>query len=879
VVAPELPTATPSLVPPLPQPLPPTTSLGASTEEIAFFDRVRKHISNKAQYGEFLKLINLFTQDLCSDKYLIYRAQSFIGSSLELMNYFKVFMQYDGSEEIVDNQPKNLHGKIQLSNCRGMGPSYRLLPKLEKNKKCSGRDALCNSVLNDEWVSHPTWASEDSGFVAHRKNAHEEGLHRVEEERHDYDFYIEACNRTIQLLEPIAQTLNTATPDHRRNFQLDPKLGGQSETIYKRVVYKIYGREKGNEVLENLFNRPYDVVPILLTRLKSKSAEWKAAQIQWERVWRQQTNVLFYKSLDHQGVATRVADKRQFWPKQLVNEIQVRYQEQKQQRQIRQSSFPTYQFSYSFKDSGVLSDAARLVLSYADQNFSTDYPKIVAFIKEFLSLFFLDERRDESLIFEQEGRQSNGSPADGEESLGEDGSSSPRHRANSKKNTLLRGVLDRPRGRTGKPENEDSAASDSRGTSPENLSVMDEDNATSPKPQDNDVKTISSAKWFQHPADSNLVNGQTVTPNEQYKRQTYNMYCNNTIYCFIRLFALLYERLAKLKANEVEVHRIVKRAMQPKSAIDLGWIERLPTDFFHDTSETADYYGQMLETFHKLIKGDAEMANIEEALRRYYLHDGWQLYSLDKLLSSLTRFAVAMNTSDARDKSMEIYSLFKKDRQRGENTSTQEEFSYRKQVDKHIKEGDVFRIAYVSFLVNNLRNARDTDTTQDEKDQVVQIQLIKNEDPTIETSNLTAAQRWKVYVTAYESLEPTEGITYARSLDFPYLRRGVRQQWGDDIPQVESVVDTLTSSENMVFRINHNHSYKIDFEPSRSEYHVYREGKTTRAEIDLEATRRGENFQEIFVNNPEWMKGQSKDDVDRAKQVFIDSAPNPDQLS
>ncbi|KAE9992788.1 hypothetical protein EG327_007712 [Venturia inaequalis] len=50
----------------------------------------------------------------------------------------------------------SMNGKIHLSNCGGLGPSYLLLPKAETNKKCSGRDELCNSVLNNEWVSHPT---------------------------------------------------------------------------------------------------------------------------------------------------------------------------------------------------------------------------------------------------------------------------------------------------------------------------------------------------------------------------------------------------------------------------------------------------------------------------------------------------------------------------------------------------------------------------------------------------------------------------------------------------------------------------------------------------------------------------------------------------
>lgn len=42
---------------------------------------------------------------------------------------------------------------------------------------------MCYEVLNDEWVSHPTWASEDAGFVSHKKNQYEEALHKCEEER------------------------------------------------------------------------------------------------------------------------------------------------------------------------------------------------------------------------------------------------------------------------------------------------------------------------------------------------------------------------------------------------------------------------------------------------------------------------------------------------------------------------------------------------------------------------------------------------------------------------------------------------------------------------------------------------------------------------
>lgn len=146
-------------------------------------------------------------------------------------------------------------------------------------KQCSGRDELCNSVLNDEWASHPTWASEDSGFVAHRKNGYEEGLHRIEEERHDYDFYIEANQKCIQLLEPIAQQMLTQPETERGTFKMPFALGGQSTSIYKRVLKKIYGPVKGGQVVNEMFSNPFSVVPIVMARLKQKDEEWRFTQV------------------------------------------------------------------------------------------------------------------------------------------------------------------------------------------------------------------------------------------------------------------------------------------------------------------------------------------------------------------------------------------------------------------------------------------------------------------------------------------------------------------------------------------------------------------------------------------------------------------------
>jgi paired amphipathic helix protein Sin3a len=251
----------------------------STQDDLAFFEKVKKHISNRTAMTEFLKLLNLWTQDLITKEVLIFKANQFMGGNPELLAGLKALLRQDSVDEAVENRPEPPTGRVSLSNCRGFGPSYRLLPKRERLKPCSGRDELCQSVLNDEWASHPTWASEDSGFVAHRKNVYEESLHRIEEERHDYDFFIEANQKCIQLLEPIAQQMLSLPSLDRPNFKMPAGLGGQSTSIYKRVLKKIYGPEKGCEVANDMFKHPFTVVPVVMARLKQKDEEWRFTQV------------------------------------------------------------------------------------------------------------------------------------------------------------------------------------------------------------------------------------------------------------------------------------------------------------------------------------------------------------------------------------------------------------------------------------------------------------------------------------------------------------------------------------------------------------------------------------------------------------------------
>ena len=275
-------------------------------------------------------------------------------------------------------------------------------------------------MLNDEWVSHPTWASEEAGFVAHKKNSFEEVIHRCEDERHEYQIQLEGLARTIGILEPLVTRLNEMPLGERAALRLRPDLGGQSRWIYMRTLKKVYGKDAGTEVYQALQEAPAVAVPVVLARLKQKNEEWRRAQREWSITWRQVDARNFYKSLDHTGINCKQNDKKAITTKAFVTEIDnVRTEQEQQERQqllqndkkaMTTKAFVTeidnvrteqerqylqqkrprekgasfnrvrpacargslgFQLSYSFADSGVLYDALKLVYSYLDHNQAT----------------------------------------------------------------------------------------------------------------------------------------------------------------------------------------------------------------------------------------------------------------------------------------------------------------------------------------------------------------------------------------------------------------------------------------------------------------------------------------------------------------------------
>uniref|UniRef100_A0A8C5D3E6 Paired amphipathic helix protein Sin3b n=1 Tax=Gouania willdenowi TaxID=441366 RepID=A0A8C5D3E6_GOUWI len=354
--------------------------------EFSFFDKVRRLFKSQEVYENFLRCIALFNQEVVSGAELLQLVTPFLGKFPELYSQFKSFLgDKELSHAVSGLSDRYMEGgggrEVDYASCKRLGSSYRALPKTYQQPKCSGRTALCKEVLNDTWVSFPSW-SEDSTFVSSKKTPYEEQLHRCEDERFELDVVLETNLATIRVLESVQKKLSRLSPEDQGRFRLDDCLGGTSEVIQRRAVYRIYG-DKAPEIIEGLKRSPATAVPVVLKRLKAKEEEWREAQQGFNKIWREQYEKAYLKSLDHQGVNFKQNDMKALRSKSLLNEIESVYDEVK----------PHMVFTY--EDKQILEDAASLIIYHVKRQptiHKDDKDHIKRIIQHFVPDLFFSRR-------------------------------------------------------------------------------------------------------------------------------------------------------------------------------------------------------------------------------------------------------------------------------------------------------------------------------------------------------------------------------------------------------------------------------------------------------------------------------------------------------
>ncbi|KAG1721864.1 uncharacterized protein EDB91DRAFT_1064220 [Suillus paluster] len=816
-------------------PLPPSL---LPPDDTHFFDRVKRALGNRDTYNEFLKLVNLFTQELIDTARLVREARNFLGDA-ELMRQFREILGWDDRRErerwvLEESQQQQTWARVQGQGGPMIVPirpgrvntglqqgSYRRMPTIEGSVTCTGRDEMCRAVLNDEWVSHPTWSSEDAGFVTHKKNIYEEALHRSEEERHEYDFHVEAATRTITILEPISAKILQLPPDERSAFKLKPNLGGSGKAVHARVIKKIYGREAGLEVLQAMQEAPALAIPVVLHRLKEKEEEWKRAQREWNKVWREVDARNASRALDHAGIACKASDKKALSAKALVAQIEAARDAQVCQRAalvdpLFARARVRHQLAYEVQDTGVLQDAVKMALSFLDrtqgQIGGVERRRVEGFLRSFVPLFFvLDQEVFHRAFVLGEGEMEMGEDGDDTETSSTgNGGGRKRKGGMSSGGDLRKKLLKSEQAKsTGRKTRAQEAASPSasRPASPAIPDVMQVD-ATAPEEGER----------------------EPAAPLRKASRK--NVFFGNTVfYVLLRLLEALYSRLLLFK------HLSARIALSsPKStsktkinpvATALGMPSLAHLAQLDDRAAHADhFYELMLESCERLFDNEIEAHVFEEQMRYMFgVKDAYRIFTIDKVIGSLIK-QVQLVLADAR--SQELFELLKRDRALQAPT-IQDQLNSRRFAENVLgPDENIFRVDWLP----------DTKT--------MTIQLLGKDDSSFDDSEMLA-ERWQAYVDSFVSSPVTEGISQAR-VRRPFLRKNVPASVTSSTPAVlaRSALETkvcvrtyrlffVSGTEDFLWRI----PSKEDVDTGSSAG-VGREAASKRRERWLEKTQAGE---------------------------------------
>ncbi|KAK4705607.1 paired amphipathic helix protein Sin3a, partial [Phenoliferia sp. Uapishka_3] len=728
-------------------------------DEFGFFDRVKKHLDDKLAYTDFLKLLNLFTQEIIDVATLLEKSLLFIGGSDELVHQFKNLVGWDpvkdgrieGEDWIIDNEPVLDRPLVELYTMKKFGPSYRKLPDSEIDLACSGRDALEWSVLNDDWVAFATWASEGSG--AHRKNMYEDALYNSEQERHWYSFQIEANLRTISHLEPLAARIVEMSPDERATFRLEGGLGGSSPSVCERVIRKIYGKDQGWEIIAALCDNPVVAVPIVLSRLKQKDEEWKRAEREWNKVWREVDAKNFYRSLDHQGVTFKQTDKKATTTqKSLTLEIEALKRDGLQKRLNMSAPTPIrplHQQEFGMPDRDVLFDILKLTFSFLDRNqggYSVpERIRVEAFLRLFVPLLFgvphsdmeanlahsdeTHEHEEEELDSEVEAssdHETNGGEAHEGGSMyngKKNGHSKKGGAADLRKRVLAHAATTAARS--------SQAKASSRANSP-----TEERKSTTP------VGVLGEQTWI-HLTESKETG---MDSDEPLPERRFNFFANATFYCLARVIFTLYHRLSDFK---IEMNKLAVMHYQRLSplAIDLGLTTPVPVIDAGD-NPAEHYYAHTLDLSEKLFDGEISQADFEEHLRYMGGIHAYPLFTIDKLVSGVIKH---IHTINGDQKCQDLVTLLEKDRAR-EYTTPRQQIAYRMEAESTIgADESLYRLEWVPDV------------------QALTIQLLGKEDLTLDDAHGSNGKMHSSWVASFALTSATEGI--GAHVKAPLLKR------------------------------------------------------------------------------------------------------------
>jgi paired amphipathic helix protein Sin3a len=322
-----------------------------SLSDYEVFVMLKLHLGQK--WNSFLKLLDMYNNRIIGKTEFVNIVREMVGGNTKVFNEFrtKIISRLPARRKLadIDNEDEEMavegENELEKDGKEGDGNgesslnvSYRMITEEEKKEaSCSGRDPLCNSVLNDNWAAPRPSISPMNPVtpVPEATRIFFEKIMECEDARVELDLIV-AHNRTLgkRLEELLSQISNSASsPPPEVPEQKTPELSASDfNSIHRQSIRTLYG-DKSEIISEGLYKHPLKVIPIILNRLHQKEEEWKALKASQEEQWKRTMEENYLRSLDYKMDEWKEEDSMRLDPDFIIKEAKEKYSKRKKRQE------------------------------------------------------------------------------------------------------------------------------------------------------------------------------------------------------------------------------------------------------------------------------------------------------------------------------------------------------------------------------------------------------------------------------------------------------------------------------------------------------------------------------------------------------------------
>lgn len=553
---------------------------------------------------------------------------------------------------------------VEAATVCTLGPSYRLL-KNTKPATCSGRigmDSHLQSVLNDKWISYPSWSSEDSGTQAVKKSNLEEFHFKTEEERYELDIMADSNKTVLEELSKTIRDFEASSTEAKKNFQLDDCLNCTARATFIRTMTKVYPNNV-HSIIRAAQKNPGTGLATIYSNLLERDGAFYHFQHETNKAWR---DALDKQLANHMTVLTsqqKGYDQKAFKWKPLINAIETNYEDNRKNGDTASPhlvlDYPSEETPYTDVNDVTESFFHELPGGKTDK----DRTKVTVFNYRILMEWLCQRGQDVQVQLDN--------------------------------NEVIKF--------TGDITEDDNMM---------NLMTMD---GRRMRHQIVNSVTTSSDTTTAQPSTSKEEQSEDEKKNIRcvYKDKRRVFYGDDNVYILLRFHHMLLERFAKILASQAcynqEYLENKKKTEEWKDGIGAdmhGWKildENTATrrEAVHEIrnirSDPTSYYRTTIRELKQLGRAQSDMASLDDAIKHLFPGDVSLFNSIDKLFQAFAKNAYNATCSDERENPVKLYLQFRQKLIDSENDESREavEEEYSQRAEESLRGKNTYRFEFI----------------------------------------------------------------------------------------------------------------------------------------------------------------------------------------